>query len=133
MSDPDQGVFDFGWAALDGAARRARSRRSRPPRSANAVSLEPVQASRSQCLMIPFPLARRISFIRKHAARMAALPRATAERHLIAQLKIQAETLRRKDVPEVVVEREIKALSVATCRRMLEITSSGQQIPRDLA
>jgi Family of unknown function (DUF6074) len=63
--------------------------------------------------MFAFPLARRRAFVTKHATRLAQLSRAHGNAHLRAQLKLQAETLRRKGVAEAAIAREIRSLESA--------------------
>jgi Family of unknown function (DUF6074) len=58
----------------------------------------------------PFPAARRSAFIRKHAERLATLTPTHADADLRHQLKIQADTMRRRGVAENVVVREIRSL-----------------------
>jgi hypothetical protein len=64
-------------------------------------------------LVIPFPATRRRSFIRRHAARMAALPERTAEKHLAHQLNVQVETMHRRGIPADVIECERRSLEAA--------------------
>ena len=63
--------------------------------------------------VLPFPLARRRAFVSKHAARMAELPPRHAEAHLNQQLRVQAETLRRRNIAESAIAREIRSLESA--------------------
>jgi hypothetical protein len=63
--------------------------------------------------VVPFPAARRRAFIRKHATRMAGLSRVHADAHLRQQLQIQTDTMRRRDVPETAIAREVQALESA--------------------
>jgi hypothetical protein len=63
--------------------------------------------------IVPFPAARRVAFIRKHAARMAALAPVPAEKHLMQQLTVQRDTMLRRGIAPEVVEREITTLASA--------------------
>jgi hypothetical protein len=58
----------------------------------------------------PFPAARRTAFIKKHAERMASLTPSHSEADLRHQLKIQADTMRRRGISEETISREIRAL-----------------------
>lgn len=63
--------------------------------------------------VLPFPLARRTAYVRRHAARMAALGHDAAERYLRAQLQIQEKTLRRRAVAELVIAEQLRSLESA--------------------
>jgi hypothetical protein len=58
----------------------------------------------------PFPSARRGAFIRKHAERMTTLTPTHSDAHLRHQLKIQADTMRRRGISEETIAREIRSL-----------------------
>lgn len=71
----------------------------------------------------PFPLRRRLAFIRKHGARIATLAsKAQADAHLRQQIVIQADALRRKSVPEETIAREIRSLESAIRAEVWRIT-----------
>jgi hypothetical protein len=70
----------------------------------------PVMAQPPTATVTPFPSARRGSFIRKQAERMKTLTPTHSDAHLRQQLKIQADTMRRRGVTEDVIAREIRAL-----------------------
>jgi hypothetical protein len=63
--------------------------------------------------VVPFPLARRRAFIRRHAAIMASLSVDAAERHLGNQIRIQVGALARRGVAREVVEQEQRHLAAA--------------------
>jgi hypothetical protein len=63
--------------------------------------------------VIPFPGVRRAAFIRKQAAHMASLSQAQGDAHLRQQLRIQAETMRRRGIDEEVIKCEVKAIESA--------------------
>lgn len=63
--------------------------------------------------ILPFPLARRHRFIRRHARHMAVLPAASAERHLSQQLGVQERTLTKRGIAKAIVDREIEAMGHA--------------------
>jgi hypothetical protein len=63
--------------------------------------------------IIPFPIVRRRDFIRRHAARMAMLPEPTAEKHLAYQIRLQAETMRRRGIAADQITSQVRALETA--------------------
>jgi Family of unknown function (DUF6074) len=63
--------------------------------------------------IIPFPSIRRVAYIRRHAAHMAALSPAAAERHLSRQLTIQRDTMHRRGIDRDTIEREMASLAAA--------------------
>ena len=63
--------------------------------------------------VIPFPLARRRSFVERHARLIGGMNARTGERHLGRQLRIQFESLERKDIDRVAIEREVASLNTA--------------------
>lgn len=65
-------------------------------------------------VVLPFPRYRDRTFIRRHGQRMAAAPRG-AERYLAAQLRVQRETMLRRDIDPALVDDEIRCLE-ATIR-----------------
>lgn len=82
----------------DGQGCSASSEAEAPPRCAQ---------------LIPFPVARRRSFVCKLAEQVAARSRAAGEVHLLQQLRRQGEVLRRKSVPESLIERELLSVAAA--------------------
>jgi hypothetical protein len=63
--------------------------------------------------IVPFPLARRRSFVERHARIIAGMRADAGERYLQRQLLIQFDTLERKGVACDVIERECLALASA--------------------
>jgi hypothetical protein len=63
--------------------------------------------------VIPFPAFRRRGFIQRHAARMATLPPATAEKHLAQQLRVQVETMQRRGITSDLITTQVRALETA--------------------
>lgn len=63
--------------------------------------------------VIPFPLARRIDFVERHARMIAAMSAEAGEGHLQRQLEIQRQTLARKGVSAAAIELELKGLASA--------------------
>jgi hypothetical protein len=63
--------------------------------------------------IVPFPADRRRAFIHKHAAIMARCSPVKADAHLRQQLRVQAETMRRKGISEDVVADEVRRLETA--------------------
>ena len=64
-------------------------------------------------VVVPFPIVRRRSFVRKHAARMASLPETTGEKHLAYQLRLQTETMLKRGIAPDIVEQEVRSLETA--------------------
>jgi hypothetical protein len=117
--DRDQGTFGFDWSELDAdaAARRARAdslRATRPLKSSAKRSPRraPIKTPAPPSVIV-FPLARRRDFVLKHAAHMHELSAEQAYLHLSKQLKVQANTLRRKGIAESVIDVEINNLRIA--------------------
>ena len=63
--------------------------------------------------VVPFPLVRRCAFINKIVKQVISRQPAAGETHLLHQLRRQAEVLRRKGVPDPMVQRELRALDAA--------------------
>lgn len=63
--------------------------------------------------IVPFPLARRLDFVDRHARMIAGLSPEAGEGHLSRQLKIQRDTLARKGVAAGVIDVELKSLESA--------------------
>jgi hypothetical protein len=74
--------------------------------------------------IIPFPLASRRSLILGQARYAAVLSPMAAERHIRQQLKVQAQTMRRRGIDERVIAHEIDALETSI-RAMLLRNVSG--------
>jgi hypothetical protein len=74
---------------------------------------EPVARRAKVARVVPFPAARRHAFIHKQAGRMAALSRTRADAYLRQQLRIQADTMRRRGVAEETIGREVKSIESA--------------------
>jgi hypothetical protein len=63
--------------------------------------------------MIPFPSVRRRAYVVRHAMRVANLSHMAGEKHLAAQLKIQAETMARKGIAPGLIAADLKSLECA--------------------
>jgi hypothetical protein len=63
--------------------------------------------------VVAFPFARRHGVILRLAEQMAARGPAVAENYLQQQLRRQIQALHRRQVPDLTVEREIRALESA--------------------
>jgi uncharacterized protein DUF6074 len=63
--------------------------------------------------IVPFPLTRRRAFVAKQAAHAAWMRPAAAERYVRYQVQLQGDTMRRKGVPEDLVQRELKCFETA--------------------
>jgi hypothetical protein len=63
--------------------------------------------------VIPFPLARREAFIRRHAQLIATMRPDVGRRHLERQLAFQAKTLLAKNIDISAVDREVTRLRAA--------------------
>jgi hypothetical protein len=59
---------------------------------------------------IPFPLSRRVAFVRRHADIINGLEPKSTERHLAYQLKVQREALERRSVEPERIDREVASL-----------------------
>jgi hypothetical protein len=68
--------------------------------------------------ILAFPIARRGDHVRTLAAQMAARPAAQAEKHLAYQLRRKRDALTRKQVPDEVVRRELRAFEGAVRRAL---------------
>jgi hypothetical protein len=75
--------------------------------------------------VLPFPLARRAAFVRRHAANIA---KAATDEHAIAMLiqllRVQVETMRRRGIADCVVEMEIEALRTAIQANVIRLKPS---------
>jgi hypothetical protein len=63
--------------------------------------------------LIAFPIVRRRELIAKLAAQMLARPPDVAEKHLQVQVRRQGHALRRKQLPEDQVLRQMRAFEAA--------------------
>jgi hypothetical protein len=75
-------------------------------------------------ILVPYPLHRRHAFVLRHAAIMASLSPAAAERHLDRQLRIQASTLLRRGIDAGLVDQERQRLAIAIRHEVLRILPS---------
>jgi hypothetical protein len=75
---------------------------------------------------IPFPLSRRRYLIVRLAIQVAARAPDAGEAHLWRQLDRQANTLRRKQVSEQAIQREIRALAAAVDAELSQLKSKGR-------
>jgi len=75
--------------------------------------------------ILAFPLARRAGFIRNQAARYLDLTPRGAESNLDHQLGLQRQTLLRKEIDPVVVEREVHALEQAIRNELVRVRFEG--------
>jgi hypothetical protein len=64
-------------------------------------------------VLIAFPIVRRCKLIDGTAAQMLARPSAVAEKHLQAQVRRQGHALRRKQLPEDQIARQMQAFEAA--------------------
>jgi hypothetical protein len=76
-------------------------------------------------IIIPFPLASRRAYIAKQAEQMACMSPAAAARYLCHQLKVQADAMRRRGVPEEQIERETRNMEAAIHREFEAIIGEG--------
>jgi hypothetical protein len=63
--------------------------------------------------IVPFPLARRLDFIERHARLVASMSADVGEGHIQRQLEIQRQTLARKGVAAPAIEHELNSLASA--------------------
>ncbi|HEV7339031.1 MAG TPA: DUF6074 family protein [Bosea sp. (in: a-proteobacteria)] len=73
-----------------------------------------------------FPLARRVAFVRKQANSMAMRSEALAEKYVALQMRLQAETLRKKGLGEGDVIREVASLEQAIRAELALMLSRSQ-------
>ena len=72
--------------------------------------------------VVPFPLTRRRDFVRRHAARMAMLPEATAEKHLAHQLRVQADVMLRRGIDPALINVQVRSLETAIRCELWRVT-----------
>jgi len=77
--------------------------------------------------IIPYPLVYRRAFICKHARRMANLREPTAEKHLRAQLNLQAKTMQKRGIPTPEIERQIQSAEAAIRAELWRLVIMGPQ------
>jgi hypothetical protein len=63
--------------------------------------------------IVPFPLTRRRKFIARQVNRASKLNEAASEKHILGQLKIQADVMRRRGIEEDLVAHELKCMESA--------------------
>jgi hypothetical protein len=63
--------------------------------------------------IVPFPLTRRRKFISRQANRASELNAAASERHILNQLKIQADVMRRRGIDEDLIAHELECMESA--------------------
>ncbi len=63
--------------------------------------------------ILPFPAVRRRDYVHRQAVRMAELSPVAAEKHLRAQLSLQAKTMARKGIAPDAIDRELGTLETA--------------------
>ncbi|MBR0697742.1 DUF6074 family protein [Bradyrhizobium lablabi] len=63
--------------------------------------------------VIPFPVTRRQAFVFKQAEHAALMNPDAGERYVLRQVKVQRDAMRRKGVPEQLIERELRSLENA--------------------
>jgi hypothetical protein len=76
-------------------------------------------------MIVPFPMANRRSMILRQAQYAAMLSPAAAERHIRQQLKVQAQTMRRRGIDERLIAREIDCLEASIRATLLRDVSGG--------
>ena len=77
--------------------------------------------------VIPFPLASRRVMIERQARYAAEINPDAAERHIQQQLKIQADSMRRRGVDEDIIARELRCMETAIRGMLLQAVSGGAQ------
>ena len=75
--------------------------------------------------VLPFPIVRRRDYVRRQAVRMAEVSPAAAEKHLQAQLKLQAKTMARKGIGEDLIVREQQSLETAIRVHLWRLVLTG--------
>jgi hypothetical protein len=69
--------------------------------------------------VLPFPLARRRTFIAKQADQATYLNPAAADRYLQYQQQVQGDAMRRRGVAEELIARELKCMEAAIQQELL--------------
>jgi hypothetical protein len=75
--------------------------------------------------VVPFPIARRRAFIAKQAAHAALMNQDAGERYVQHQLKVQADSMRRKGVDAELVERELRCMEAAIRASLQRLLMGG--------
>lgn len=75
--------------------------------------------------VIPFPLARRVDLVRRHADRVLELTPDAGERHLLRQVDVQRQALLRKGCAPDVVEAVCRDLEGAMRAEIWKIVLTG--------
>lgn len=76
-------------------------------------------------IIVPFPFVNRRSMILRQARYAAGLGPDAAERHIRQQLKVQAQTMRRRGIDERVIAHEINCLEASIRSTLLRGVSGG--------
>ena len=74
--------------------------------------------------ILPYPIARRVAFIRKQADQSACLNPSASERYLEYQLQVQRDAMRRRGVTEDLIARELKCMELAIRQELLRTSLS---------
>ena len=74
--------------------------------------------------VVPFPLARRRTFIAKQASHAAMMNPDAGVRYLQHQLDVQAESMRRKGIDEAIIQRELRCMADDCCTITKVMTST---------
>jgi hypothetical protein len=75
--------------------------------------------------VVPFPVVRRRAFINKIVKQVISRTPAAGRTHLSGQLRRQAEVLRRKGIPDFLIQRELRALNVAVRVELWRVVFGG--------
>ncbi len=75
--------------------------------------------------MLPFPLARRRAFVRRHAEIALGYDADAGERHIQRQVREQTATLLRKGVAEELAEAQGKSLDAALRAELWRCVMTG--------
>ena len=79
--------------------------------------------------VVPFPIVRRHGFIQKQADHAALMNPDSGVRYLQYQLRLQAESMRRKGIDEDLIERELRcmgrAIQAAFIRAKVQYPAGG--------
>jgi hypothetical protein len=93
-------------------ARRPRKPVESPPAPAQEVPPQPEGGEASVSRVIPYPLAKRRTFIKKQANYIANAAPKTMERLLAHTLQVQADTMTKRGIAPDLIAAEIKALEM---------------------
>lgn len=72
--------------------------------------------------VLPFPLSRRLDLIQRQAEYALALKPEKGEAHIQRQIQCQADALRRRGIPEEIVQRELSSMRAAIRAEMWRLT-----------